>query len=296
VVRQTEEPIDVSLVGRVVAEEARLTLSEVTGPLRRSKGIILSSAALEVARRVARRVQAMGVPALVIREEELVSLPEARLAARAAVTPTGCRFELGREVVESSWEDVYLMVAGRMVEDKPTPLPQRLEPAAFPLLPISVFGGFPVAVQPWRPFKYRPGAETVFLRLEFFLFDPWQRLRVDEGRTQCFVPRSESEGPQAPKGSESLAGMRLTSNVELFARAATELAPQVSVSDFVRLLAGGDYVREGRRFEFDSALAFDSYCHWLLQLEEQNRPPEGGADEEPAADGADGPGEVADQT
>jgi hypothetical protein len=247
VVRQTEEPIDVSTVGRMVADEAGLTLAEVTCQLRRSRGILLSSAPLEVAQRVARRAQTVGVPALVIREEDLVSLPEARLAGRAAVTPEGCRFEVGQDVIQHPWEDVYLAVAAGMIEDKPSAL-------------LMTIGSGPA--RQWRPLKFRPGAEIMFLRVDFFLFNPWQRLRVDEGRTQCAIPK--------PDG-----GMRVTSQVELFIRAFTEAAPQVSVSEFVRRLAGGDYVREERRFEFDSIYAFDSYCHWLLQLEEHSRPAEG---------------------
>ena len=249
VIRQTTDPIDVSVVGRLVAQEAGLMLAEVTGQLRRSRGILLSSAPVEVARRVARRVQAMGVPALVVREEELVSLPEARLAGFAAITAEGCRFEVGRDLLQRSWEDVYLVVAGRMIwmiEE---------EPAKFLMARAPQPGIL------WRRFKYRPGAEMVFLRADFFLFDPWQRVRIEEGKTRCTFPRPEG-------------GTRTTSQVELFLRAFTEAAPQVPVSDFVRLLAGGDYVREERHFEFDGAYALDSYCHWLLQLEEHNQPPE----------------------
>jgi hypothetical protein len=249
VIRQTAEPVDVSVVGRLVAQEAGLVLAEVTGQLRRSRGVLLSSAPVEVARRVARRLQAMGVPALVVREEELVSLPEARLAGVAAITADGCRFEVGQQLIQRSWEDVYLVVAGRMIwmiEDQPSTLllPRAPQPGMF-----------------WRRFKYRPGAEMVFLRADFFLFDPWQRLRIEEGKTRCTFPRPEG-------------GTRTTSQVELFLRAFTERAPQVSVSEFVRLLAGGEYVREERHFEFDGVYAFDSYCHWLLQLEEHSRPPE----------------------
>jgi hypothetical protein len=274
VIRLTNDPIDVSVVGRLVAQEAGLMLAEVTAQLRRSRGILLAAAPTEVARRVATVVQRMGVPALVVREEELVSLPEARLAGAVALTDDGCRFEAGHDVVERSWEDVYLAVAGRMVEDKPATFSMRLETATFPLRFVG--GSFALPAR-WRPLKYRPGAETVFVRVDFFLFDPWQRLRIEDDKTRCAFPRPEG-------------GTRTTSQVELFARAFTERAPQVPVSEFVRLLAGGNYAREERRFEFDGVYAFDAYCYWLLQLEEHSRPPEA-AEPEPqgpkASEGAE---------
>ena len=69
-------------------------------------------------------------------------------------------------------------------------------------------------------------------------------------------------------------GTKNTSDPEEFVRGLVAANPEISGNEFLHLISAGGYQREARRFEFDSLLAFNSYCHWLLQLEEHNRPPE----------------------
>jgi len=249
VVRQTDDPINLGQVGRLVAREAGMVLAEVTAELPRSRGIILAGAPVEVARRVAQRLQQTGVPVLVIGEEDLVSLPETRPVSRVTISEEGCRFQAGREVRTRAWADVYFVAAGRLREG---------EPASSRLV---VDGPTYQGARGIQRVEHRPGTERVFLCLDFFVLEPWERLRVEEGRTRCVM--------QTPEG-----GTRETSQVEQFVRALVEAVPELRGNEFFHLIAAGGYQRQARRFEFDSRLAFDSYCHWLLQLEEHNRPPE----------------------
>ena len=241
VVRQTDDPLDLTQVGRLVAREAGMVLAEVTAELRNSRGVILAGAPREVARRVAQGLQQMAVPVLVIGEGDLVSLPEAQTATKLTISSEGCRFELGREVAERLWTDVYFVAGGQLTVEEP-------EPYAL----FTPESGSRIAS--------RSGRQRKVLLLDFFVFDPWQRLRAEEERTRFVVRRPEG-------------GAQGTSRADVFARALLETAPELRASDLVRLLAGGDRRGQARRFEFDSIRAFDSYCHWLLQLEEHNRPP-----------------------
>lgn len=250
VVRQTDEPINITAVGRLVAREAGLALADVTTALRRSRGVILEAVPVEVARRVAQGLQAMGVAVLVIGEEDLISLPEVRAARRATLSPDGVRFEVDREVLERPWSQVYFVAAGQLEEGEPARI-ESSEPRIY---------YFHHGARSSRRFHYRPSTLREFLVLDFFLLEPWQRVRVEEGRTRCEV--------LIPEGA-----LKRTPRLEEFVQALTELAPDLSASELVHLMAAGGYQREVRRFRFDSELAFDSYCQWLLQLEEHNRPP-----------------------
>ncbi len=241
VVRQTDDPMDIAAVGRLVAREAGLVLAEVTAELRNSRGTILPGAPLEVARRVARALQQVGMPVLVIGEADLVSLPETGEVTALTISGEGVRFELGREVVERSWADVYFVVGGRLQFEEP----------AFEALHVSESSERMVP----RSFRHR-----AVVLLDFFVLEPWLRLRVEEGQTRLQLRRA---------GRES----RSSNRVDAFLQALVEMAPDLHANDFVRLLAGQARRTEARRFDFDSTRAFDSYCHWLLQLEEHNRPP-----------------------
>ena len=249
VVRQTDEPLDLAAVGRLAAREAGLLMADVTAELRRSRGVVLAGAPMEVARRVAQGLQEMGVAVLVIGEEDLISLPEVRRARRLTISPEGVRFEVGREVLEQPWSRVYFVVAGQLEEGEPA--------TTRPLVEGGYYGGGRSS----RRYQHRPSTERRFVVLDFFLLEPWQRVRVEEGGSRFEV--LASEGPT-----------RRTRRPEEFVQALTELAPDLSANEFLHLLAAGGYQREVRRFRFDSELAFDAYCHWLLQLEEHNRPPE----------------------
>jgi hypothetical protein len=249
VVRQTDDPISVPEVGRLVAREAGLVLAEVTARLRRSRGTILEGAPVEAARRVARALQQMGVAVLVVGEEDLISLPQARTVNRLSISPEGCRLEVGREVVERRWPDVYFVGAGRVHVGEPATSRMVVE------------GPYYKGARSSPRVERRPGTEREVLVFDFFLFDPWQRLRVEEDRTR-FVLRSAADE------------LKETSRPELFVRALMESAPELSANEFVHLLAGGGRQSQARRFRFDSFQAFDQYCHWLLQLEEHNRPRE----------------------
>jgi len=257
VVRQTDDPIDLAAVGRLVAREAGRVLAEVTAELRRSRGIVLAGAPVDVARRTARGLQQMGVPVLLIGEDDLVSLPEPRHLSRVTVSAEGCRFEGGREVREVAWRDVYFVVAGRFHTGKPGGIDAVDDSSRGFGLGFGSQGNY----VPHRRFVYKRGTEQRLLVLDFFLFDPWQRLRMEEGETHCVAP--------TPEG-----GTKGVSNPEQFVRALVAAAPEISANEFLHLIAAGGYQRQARRYEFDSPLAFDSYCHWLLQLEEHNRPAE----------------------
>jgi len=257
VVRQTDDPINLGQVGRLVAREAGMALAEVTAVLRRSRGIILAGAPVEVARRVAQRLQETGVPVLVVGEEDLVSLPEAGRLSRMTISEEGCRFEVGQEVRQVAWRDVYFVVAGRAHTGEPG----GIEPVKNSSPRFGAGLSYHGTLVPHRRFVRKRGTERRFLVLDFFLFEPWQRLRVEEGRTHCVV--------QTPEG-----GARGASQMEQFVRALVGTAPELRGNEFLHLIAAGGYQRHARRFEFDSSLAFNSYCQWLLQLEEHNRPPD----------------------
>lgn len=234
-----------------------MVLAEVTAVLRRSRGIILAGAPVEVARRVAQRLQQTGVPVLVVGEEDLVSLPQVRRATRMTISEEGCRFEVGRDVRQVAWRDVYFVVAGRMHTGEPG----GIKPVKNSSLGFGAGFSYHGTLVPHRRFVHKRGTERRFLVLDFFLFEPWQRLRVEEGRTHCVMQTSEG-------------GRQGASQMEQFVRALVGAAPELRGNEFLRLIAAGGYQREARRFEFDSSLAFNSYCQWLLQLEEHNRPPD----------------------
>ena len=255
VVRQTDDPINLGQVGRLVAREAGRVLAEVTAELRRSRGTILSGAPVDVARRVARELQQIGVPVLVIGEQDLVSLPEPLWVSRVVVSGEGCRFEMGEQARPVAWRDVYFVVAGQLR----TGTAGGIEPVNDS--PASIGFGYHGTLVPHRRFVSTRGTEERVLLLDFFLYEPWQRLRVQVGETHCVLRTLEG-------------GTKNTSDPEEFVRGLVAANPEISGNEFLHLISAGGYQREARRFEFDSLLAFNSYCHWLLQLEEHNRPPE----------------------
>jgi len=255
VVRQTDDPINLPQVGRIVAKEAGRPLAEVTGELRRSRGILLTGAPIDTARRVARRLQETGVPVLVIPEDDLISVPPASAVSHGAISPEGMRFESGQGVVERSWSDVFFVVAGRLKTGEPGRIRSTLGQATFG---HGAYGG---GGRTSRQFHFQRSTEREFIVLDFFVFGPWQRLRVQQGATRLTI--FAADGAQAE-----------ARQIERFTGSLLEYGPQLAVNEFVHRVAAGDYHRVARRFTFDNFQAFDAYCQWLLQLEEHSRPQE----------------------
>jgi len=250
VIRQTDAPFDLPRAGRIVAAATGETFADVTRSLRSSVGMVARGLSPEVATRLAKQLQADGIPVLVVPEDKLVGLPAVRHATCGLATPEKVRFALeGRGIAERKWKDVHLVTCGRVRSSVPT-TPAISEPE----IPVFI-GLYPVSLRRTSALsglKSRP-KETEAIVVDFFLLEPYERVRI-------------RDDAYSPPGSSAGAGAIWMNRFREFATAVVNNSGPTPVDKSLYALVEAGRGRKVR--SFGSLLEFAAYSEWLLQLHE----------------------------
>lgn len=249
VIRQTDERIDISQVGRLVAKALDVPLAQATRELRRSPGVLVEE--LEGTRAVglARSLQEINIPVLVIKRKDLVSLPQPQAATSADFDAGGLRFLVARQVVTRRWEDVLLISGGRVETERREKIVERG--------PRRYYGGVgrsPIQYDDGRRVRYKAVKESELL-VDFFMVEPWSAYRIKQRHFNIRLAR-ERLGKKAPTSFLATA------------RKILKFGHGLAMSKGMLLLGRKATTRQWREATFRSLEEFEKYNWWLLQLEE----------------------------
>ena len=248
IIRQTEERIDISQVGRLVARAKGVPLAQATREIRRSPGVLVEE--LEGSRAVglARKLQAINIPVLVIKRENLISLPQSQAATSADIDAHGLRFLVAGQVVTRKWEDVFLISGGRVETERRERVVERGKRMAIPV------SGMVVSLDTGRRVRYKAVKESQFV-VDLFMVEPWSVYRLEQRHLNTTLARKRL-GEKAP------------ANFLAVAREILKFGHGLAMSKGMLLWGRKATTREWREATFRSLEEFEKYNWWLLQLEE----------------------------
>jgi membrane associated rhomboid family serine protease len=262
VIRQTVEVMHPGRYGRLVAEVTGENGIDVARRLRGARGWVAEKLPVNRALSLASKLQSHGMPVLVVDDDYLVDFPNSRSVKTAFLLEQGVRLQMesGDEEVKL-WGDLYLALAtwvhtvDLLARQREKALGSRMAAGPFEG-DLEVDIGIAPASHSHRfrvPFSLRSRFSSVQEQavLDFFCFNPWTRYRLWEKRTTFRV-----QGKKV--------GIRMKSWVRKF----LVRVPGIRMNEGVPMLADrGNRQRVTFRTERDQ----DSYCQWILQLEEHDR-------------------------
>lgn len=239
ILRQTFEKMDPARVGDLVAE--------VTGELRldtraraaRGQGVLAEGLELCQARNLAQRLQADGVPVLIVGEKQLLVYPEAVEVRTAELSASRAIFRTYAEEYPFDWPQLWLVSCARIHQKRKS---ERVHST-----PIT-------SVRPLGFERHKTTTVTQSSRvrmLDLFLSEPFLHLRIDESRFNYqYLPdgrRKESR----------------TANFPLLVKDILRWAPGAHVGPGVdRLLSEESFTG----LTFANFNELDRYNFWLVQL------------------------------
>jgi len=248
IIRQTDERFDITQVGRLVAKAKGIPLAQATREIRRSPSVLVEE--LEGSRAVglARRLQAINIPVLVIKRKDLISLPKPQAATNADFDAHGLRFLVAGQVVTRKWEDVFLISGGRVETER-----REREIEHGPRRYYGV-GHFAVRYDDGRRVRYKAVKESQFV-VDLFMVEPWSAYRLEQRHFNTTLARKRL-GEKAP------------ANFREVVREILKFGHGLAMSKGMLLLGRKATTREWREATFRSLEEFEKYNWWLLQLEE----------------------------
>jgi hypothetical protein len=243
-----DRDFDIRTVGRLVAEETRRPLPDITRQMRTTRGCIVkgmnASEAVALAERLEDELEA---EILALSEADLVPLPDLMRMRKISIQPDGLRCDAytwdQTEDMTIRWDAVFLISGGRLSLERvyeKEPAKQRRS---------RLLSG--TGITPKVP-------ELVTQRYFEFLFDiiladPWRRLRLDYN-TAGYVFRVTD-----PEPDDKLAALRQSAEQLL------RHARGIHMNRAVAFLAEGAPEEEWKAYTFFNKLDFDAYTHSLLQ-------------------------------
>jgi len=248
VVAADERFVSIPELGRLLSAMLKRPLSDVTREMRVSRGVLAQGLPVEQALSLARGLKESGVEAFVLGGEDFVEPPELQRMRRLELDRRGVRCEAytwtHTRQVEAEWDRVFLIAAGRVATTEVVEVP-REEPTP--------------AERRWRWIaaefqKHVPKLETrvrVEYVLDIVLFDPWERLRMDENPSAYAMTGAEAD--QRSALVEAAAGL------SRFDRGAP-------CNQGVELLAHMAPAEAWQGLTFQAKQEFDAYLRWALQL------------------------------
>lgn len=248
VIRQTEEQIDISQVGRLMAKARGVPLAEATGDLRRSRGILVEE--LEGSRAVglARELQAVGIPVLVVKRKDLISLPKPQATTSADFDAGGLRFQVGQQVITRRWEDVFLVSGARVEMERRERIIEQ-GPRRY-----GMVGRLPVQYYDGKRVRYKSVKEREVV-VDFFMLEPWSSYRLRQRHFNTTLARKRL-GDKAP------------ANFLSAVREILKFGHGLAMSKGMLLMGRKATSQEWREATFRSLQEFENHSWWLLQLEE----------------------------
>jgi len=235
VIRLTEELADVSVLGRIVAQNTGEYFADVTRRVRVTRGLLARQVPAETAQKIVEEMQGQGLAAAAVDLGKTPALPEVQLIAGAGVSPQGCEFQLreGGARVSVPWNRIGLVAAGQIESRRSAPAPYVPDgPGSISVPTESV---------------ERQQVDTL---IDFVLRNPRARLRLyrEDANFTLMTPEENSAGELGFKR---------------FVRGLVQHRGATPVNTGVKVLdRGGKWGYLRFRAERD----FDDYCWWLSQL------------------------------
>ena len=244
VIHTGKHALDIRAVGRIVAEETEMPLSDVTRRMRTTKGFVALELDAEKAIALAKRIETqLGLPMLTLPMADCLALPPPMRMREVAIGADGltCQAYTWDETVPlaASWDEVFLISCGRLDLERVTEREKTRAPSR------NLFDRMVPELQTDRYAEYV---------IDLVLFDPWRRLRLDH-----------NSASYALRDQESLIDEKLAALREC-GRSLLHCAETVPVGPGLPLLASHAADWEWEPLSFLSKLDFDSYTHWLMQL------------------------------
>jgi len=247
IIRQTHARINIMDVGRLIADELKVPLVDVTGRIRRSVGILASGVDPLKARRLAAKLQQKGIPVLVVPDKNLVDLPPAKYARAGVFSDTRASFILkGDKTVERPWDLVSLITCGTV--SYRTQKEIRVMPRTYDAPMVGPYGMR--MTQPRKEIRVETKSRLV---ADFFLLSPYERIRM---REQDYLPWMERAETRAADYTTLRAMLR---------QVAVQCG-RTRVDRGVQILS--ESRQDWRGLDFSGERSFDQYSFWQLQLAE----------------------------
>jgi hypothetical protein len=254
-VRQTDEPINIAAVGRLVSEASGRPMADATRLLKGSVGFVCTELEPVVAKQLATALQDMDIPVLVIPQEKLIALPPADAVARAGVFPEGLSLitKTGADV-RKAWSEIFYASAAMVGFTSRKRVHDEFEGTMQHYAATGIGYGAAVPVQTGGSWRYKD-VKTKKLVFDVFTLSPFSCYRLTDGDVNF------TGSPQAATHSASLNYKRLITDFVAHGR-------QVPVNDGVELVAAGAPRSAWRRVTFGSVRDYERYNYWRLQLEQ----------------------------
>lgn len=238
-------------VGRIVAERVGKPLPDVTREMRESRGILATGLAPDDARRLARDLRGVGVRAFALGQQDFVSVTRTRRMRDPHFERRGVKCEAftwdSSQHLRVSWRRVFMVAGGRLrleeVYEVPKEKPKRARGALWSVGRLK--DEFDKRVP---DLATRVRYESI---LDIFLYDPWERLRLDENTAAYGEP--EEDGA-------------LHAMIRKAADRVYRLRHEAPFNSGIELLATDPPEEVWEDLTFASKQEFDAYTLWLLQL------------------------------
>jgi len=226
----TDERVDVSAVARLVAPVVKRPRFDVARELRTSHGFIARRVPGDAARRLVEALRGLEIDARAVPERDVIPLPEPERVHQVALGPRGALFILARDRFTVAWAGVSLVIGARLGSQREVVIRQGRTTGAYGYGPYGAGGGQPPVADQLDWTTTRTEDRTV---VDFYLRDPWRRLRVEEGLVSFAVDRDEerpSTGRQFHTLGEQLAawagGVYLSPGAQILGQRNVELGWQ----------------------------------------------------------------------
>lgn len=232
-------PLDIPRAGRVVAQEIKRPLPDVTREMKVSRGIIARALGAGTARSLARRLKELGIETIIVPQRKMDDFPPLLRIKSVAIGPEGMSCEAykwdSNEEAHPSWTDIMFVSCGKIVisevQEIENPDPEKKKTRV-------------------------PMLETIIRReyvMDIFCREPWLRLRLDENTSgYALVEIGSFTGGK--------------SGFYRMARRIMRYAPDLPVNAGMRFLTENAPEDAWEELFFDDKREFDVYNNWLLQL------------------------------
>ena len=246
--RQSGGRINIPEVGRLIAAMLKLPLADVTTRLFACSGFLADSLGRRQAESLARDLQQMNIPVLLIEQDRVRRIPEAVLAEDASFDDEGLSTTVGGQSDKAPWDSILMVNAGVLENTRTREVSKDKESDVMPRSALG-FGPRRRKSELIRDTQQR----TV---IDVLVEEPWQRYRIQEGLTR-FSLMGERRRPTNRE------------NLELLAQEVLRHADATFVGDAVSALARHAGMSE---FVYDNRRKYDLVNFWLAHRALYDRP------------------------
>lgn len=235
--------LNIGMVGRILAQAAKIPLSDVTRQINASRGFLLRGVDDRLARLLSPQLQEAGVDFFIVPDRTIPELPEYGRFGSGSFSEEGISCEVnlpdGWKRTQRRWEDVRLISCGRLAGEVSRTIEEKI--------------GFLYTAD-----KIETRVDYKFV-IDILFREPDERIRIEEERGDA-----ESPGVRSEPLTET--------HLMHIARQMVQFSADVPKSEGVRTLAFDGPAGFWARATFSTRRDFEAYTQWLLQLLEYGFP------------------------